>query len=286
MDRPARNDGRRSSDGRPRGGVEGLAERGGAALPSVFTDRAVPCPAPPAVFAKDVEGPPSVAPDGPAAAAAGAGADGRRHVGGDRRRVLRPVPERISEYGGATVRAEGGAAVLDVEPHSDAAAAGLQSGDRVVSFRGRPVTPARADSLNERLLFAGAEGDSVAVTGPWRRGCAGGRRCLGRAGGPGRPTLRAQPALGGLDIECRLVYRRPRLRSLRTRSVCAIAGAGIPRLPRHRAPLRRGRGGVRRNGRLGRGGVGPSPLARSWSRRRRGVLLCASGDHVGPHPVP
>ena len=69
-----------------------------------------------------------------------------------------------TEYGGATVQTEGGAAVLDVEPRSDAAAAGLQSGDRVVSFRGQPTTPARADSLDEKFLFAGAEGDSVAVT--------------------------------------------------------------------------------------------------------------------------
>ncbi|MDT0630622.1 PDZ domain-containing protein [Rubrivirga litoralis] len=68
-----------------------------------------------------------------------------------------------TERGGALAHAEGGVAVLDVEPRSDAEMAGLQSGDHLASFRGRPVTPALADSLDDRFLFAGAEGDSVAV---------------------------------------------------------------------------------------------------------------------------
>ena len=68
-----------------------------------------------------------------------------------------------TETGDATVRVEDGAAVLEVDPRGDAAAAGLWTGERVVSLRGRPVTLARADSLDGEFLFFGNRGDSVVV---------------------------------------------------------------------------------------------------------------------------
>jgi hypothetical protein len=52
--------------------------------------------------------------------------------------------------------------VLDVEPRGDLAAAGLRSGDRLVEWGGRPVPPARADSLaGTPYPFAGVAGDTL-----------------------------------------------------------------------------------------------------------------------------